>query len=286
MFSITPRCALAVAGRSFAAAALVVIALLISGRATPRVVRAQEVNPHSLAALLDGTGFVQIRAGEFRMGSTSGIASEAPVHPVRIAHAFEIGKFEVTQGQWEAVMGSAHAEHEPGKVEPPSANDPSHFKGLTRPVENVSWNDVQRFLVVLNSRDTSHIYRLPTEAEWEYAAKAGSTADAPPNLTDSAWFESNADSQTQPAGQKKPNAWGLYDMHGNVSEWVSDWFGLDTYANSPATDPAGPVAGSYKLYRGCSWLSPGKDCRAAVRTFNFPIDGLYNVGFRLVRTPR
>jgi formylglycine-generating enzyme required for sulfatase activity len=251
--------------------------------------RAQSLTPHGLAALLDGTGFVRIPAGEFLMGSESGIAAERPVHQVRISKAFEMGRFEVTQGQWVAVMGSAHSTPESGKatkLEAPTDSNPSHFKDLSSPVEKVSWNEVQQFLTTLNRRDPTHAYRLPTEAEWEYAARAGEPTDAPRDLHRIAWFTSNSDGRTHHAGRKEANAWGLHDVHGNVAEWVSDWYGFDYYEHSPAVDPQGPESGSYRVFRGCSWLGPASDCRAALRTFNFPGDGLYNVGFRLVRTAK
>jgi len=242
----------------------------------------------SLGALLDGAGFAKIPAGEFLMGSTGGTASEQPVHRVRVSRGFEIGKFEVTQAQWEAVMATAHPSTVPekgAKPAPTSELNPSHFKGPTLPVESVSWADAQRFLTKLNARDTKYVYRLPTEAEWEYVAQAGRTHDAVADL-EVGWFESNSDAQTHPIGQKRPNAWGLYDTQGNVSEWVDDWFALDYYEESPAADPPGPPSGSYRVYRGCSWLHAASDCRSATRLFNFPNDGYYNVGFRLVRTER
>jgi formylglycine-generating enzyme required for sulfatase activity len=267
----------------------IVVAGVCIQRAEPTHLQAQDVSLHGLGALLDGSGFVQIPAGEFLMGARDGAASEQPVHRVRISKRFEMGKLEVTQAQWQAVMGSAHPSRDPGRGangEAAAEVSPSHFKGPTLPVETVSWNDVQRFLTTLNARDTKYVYRLPTEAEWEYASRAGSTGDSTGNLSDIAWFEANAGGQPQPAGQKRPNAWGLLDMQGNLSEWVSDWYGFDYYADSPTADPTGPESGSYRVFRGCSWLSPAADCRSALRLFNFPIDGYYNVGFRLVRTPK
>src|SRR6185295_12837821 len=129
------------------------------------------------------------------------------VHKVRITRQFEIGKYEVTQEQWQAVMG----------------DNPSNFKGANLPVEKVSWNDAQDFLLKLNARD-GYTYRLPTEAEWEYACRAGSMGDFAGELDDVAWYDKNSGSKTHPVGQKRPNVWGLYDMHGNVSEWCSDWY--------------------------------------------------------------
>jgi formylglycine-generating enzyme required for sulfatase activity len=246
--------------------------------------RPQESNLHGMGALLDGSGFVRIAAGEFVMGSRNGKPDEQPVHRVVISSSFEMGKFEVTQAQWEAVMRRAHAKVGPGEAA--GSGNPSHFKGPSLPVENVSWNEVQQFLRLLNARDPKHEYRLPTEAEWEYACRAGNTGDYGGSLDAIAWYESNSDGRTQPVGRKDPNAWGLYDMHGNVWEWVQDWYGFEYYEERTSTDPAGPESGSYKVYRGGGWLSNAGDCRASARGFNFPGDRYYYVGFRLVRTNR
>jgi formylglycine-generating enzyme required for sulfatase activity len=232
-----------------------------------------------LSAIIDGPGMVPIAAGEFLMGASGDVADVQPVHRVRISHGFEMGKFEVTQAQWETVMRNAHAK--PGTE---TNTNPSDFKGASRPVDSVSWIDVQQFLARINARDEQHQYRLPTEAEWEYACRAGK--DEPANVDSVAWYKENSNATTQPVGQKKPNAWGLYDMLGNVAEWVSDWYGNDYYAQSPATDPQGPESGSYRVFRGGAWFDPAKFCRASHRGFDFPIHRLYNVGFRLVRTAR
>ena len=232
-----------------------------------------------LQALLDGTEFVRIPSGRFVMGSADGSQDEQPPHRVRIPTGFEMGKHEVTQEQWYAVMRRAHAN--PGEDDHLA---PSRFRGADLPVESVSWPDVQEFLKRMNARDPSYIYRLPTESEWEYACRAGSNADEAGGLDGSAWFEPNAASATHPVGQKQPNAWGLHDMHGNVAEWVADWYG--SYDAAEASDPRGPAAGSYRVFRGGSWLSAGRYCRCAARGFNFPNDRYDSVGFRLVRTKR
>ncbi len=244
---------------------------------------------YGLSALLDGSGFVQIRAGEFLMGSSNGNSDEQPMHRVRINHDFEMGKFEVTQAQWSAVLSSAHGRT--AKAETPASevlpgSDPSHFKGSRLPVESVAWNDVQRFLRALNARDSKHEYRLPTEAEWEYACRAGSSGDYSGDLDAMAWYEANSDAQTHPVGLKQANAWGLYDMHGNVWEWVQDWYGSEYYEDALATDPAGPAEGSFRANRGGCWHKAAGYCRSAVRGFDFPGDGYYSVGFRLVRTSK
>ena len=171
--------------------------------------------------------FVKIAPGEFMMGCSHADSActpdEQPAHRVQITKPFEIGKFEVTQAQWQAVMGS----------------NPSTIKGSDHPVETVSKNDAHDFLAKLNERHDGYLYRLPTEAEWEYAARAGTSAP-PASLDDFAWYAANSGDTTHPVGQKKPNAWGLYDMLGNVREWVEDNFARDYYANSPAADPTGP----------------------------------------------
>lgn len=174
--------------------------------------------------------FVKIAPGEFVMGCSEGDAQcgndEKPAHKVRITKAFEIGKYEVTQAQWQASMGS----------------NPSAIKGDDRPVEMVSKNDVHDFLAKLNAANDGYKYRLPSEAEWEYAARAGDSGE-PQSLDDVAWYGVNSGDITHPVGTKKPNAWGLYDMLGNVREWVEDSFAANYYANSPAADPTGPAAG-------------------------------------------
>jgi formylglycine-generating enzyme required for sulfatase activity len=173
--------------------------------------------------------FVKIAPGEFMMGCSVGDtacdADEKPAHRVQITKAFEIGKFEVTQAQWVAVMGS----------------NPSTNKGDDRPVETVSKQDAQDFLAKLTARNDGYKYRLPTEAEWEYAARAG--APLPASLDDVAWYAGNSGDETHPVGQKKPNAWGLYDTLGNVREWVADQWAMNYYASSPVVDPTGPAAG-------------------------------------------
>jgi formylglycine-generating enzyme required for sulfatase activity len=211
--------------------------------------------------------FVQIPAGEFDMGSESGAPDERPVHPVRISKAFEVGKYPVTQGQWEAVMGS----------------NPSSFKGADRPVELVSWNQVREFLKKLNEERDGYRYRLPTEAEWEYAARAGTTGDYAPELDAVAWYAANWGGETHPVGQKRPNGWGLYDMLGNVWEWCQDWHGADYYKTSPAVDPRGPESGKFRVVRGGSWLSPPSCLRAPFRLGFGPGDRFHFLGFRCVR---
>ncbi|MCG6957864.1 MAG: SUMF1/EgtB/PvdO family nonheme iron enzyme [Gemmatimonadetes bacterium] len=218
--------------------------------------------------------FVEIPAGTFQMGDLTGNGSpnELPVHTVNITRSFSMLKTEVTQDQWWAVVG----------------NRPSHFSscGGTCPVENVSWSDVQRFLDTLNARDPGKDYRLPTEAEWEYAARAGTTSDFAGTgvLNDMGWHASNSGSTTHPAGQKQPNAWGLYDMHGNVWEWVQDRYGEDYYSVSPTNDPQGPDTGAARLLRGGGWGSWWMFASCAHRSnADLPQNRNPDNGFRLVR---
>jgi formylglycine-generating enzyme required for sulfatase activity len=211
--------------------------------------------------------FVRIPAGEFDMGSESGDSDEKPVHRVRISKAFEMGKYPVTQGQWEAVMGS----------------NPSSFKGPDRPVEQVSWNDVQVFLEKLNARGDGYRYRLPTEAEWEYAARAGTTGDSATDADAVTWHAKKSGSQTHPVGQTQANAWGICDMLGNVWEWCQDWYGADYYRKSPGIDPPGPWSGKHRVVRGGSWSSVARDLRASIRNWDLPGYWVNYYGFRCVR---
>ncbi|MCI0526115.1 MAG: formylglycine-generating enzyme family protein, partial [Nitrospira sp.] len=170
-------------------------------------------------------------------------------------------------------------------------NNPSQFKGQTNPVENVSWEDVQEFIRELNTQEGGKLYRLPTEAEWEYAARAGSTSkyvfgDEETQLDQYAWYRYNSGGKTHPVGQLKPNTWGFYDMYGNVWEWVSDLYHKDYYAQSPDTDPQGPADSSHqkpdRVARGGGWLSDARFCRSASRGVA-PGVRRGHVGFRLVR---
>lgn len=151
---------------------------------------------------------VLIRPGKFMMGSENGERNEKPVHEVTISQPFYLGKYEVTQAQWEAVMGS----------------NPSESKGIYLPVECVSWEDCQNFIKKLNSKGVG-TFRLPTEAEWEYACRAGTTGDHAGKIDEMAWYGKMNEFRKQPVGMKKANPWGLYDMHGNVFEWCQDWYG-------------------------------------------------------------
>ncbi|GHU24948.1 hypothetical protein AGMMS50243_28630 [Betaproteobacteria bacterium] len=284
-----------------------------------------------------GTEFILIPAGSFTMGADKNAEKasddETPLHLVSISQAFYLGKYPVTQEQWEAVMGS----------------NPSQFKGRNNPVEEVSWDDVQTFIQRLNAKEGTKKYRLPTEAEWEYAARAGTKSaysfgddaekpgdgaekagddakqlggdaeqsgddaaqlrdgaeqlgdgaeqlkddaeqlkDGAEQLKDDAeqlgayaWYYDNSVRQTHPVGQKKPNPWGLYDMHGNVWEWVNDWYDKSYYSRSPSTDPAGPASGQRRVLRGGSWNLHAEHLRSANRGSGTPGLRYDGFGFRL-----
>ena len=215
---------------------------------------------------LAGMEFVRISAGEFLMGSGDS------VRRVRISQAFDLGKYEVTQEQWEAVMGG----------------NPSGFSGCGRcPVERVSWEDAQAFIGKLNAAGGESPYRLPTEAEWEYALRAGMTGERYAGSVDAiAWHDGNSGERTHPVGGKAPNAWGLYDMQGNVSEWVQDWFAWpQDRPRGSLTDPRGPARGTDRQIRGCGWDDDSRWCEALYYgAIGKPDVRNHSIGFRLLRT--
>ncbi|MEO6390493.1 MAG: formylglycine-generating enzyme family protein [Pyrinomonadaceae bacterium] len=214
-----------------------------------------------------GIDFVYVPSGSFDMGSADGPGDEIPVHRVTISQGFYLGKTEVTQAQWKAVMGV----------------NPSSNKGDNMPVQEVSWDDVMEFIRLLNSQSGGAIYRLPTEAEWEYACRAGTTGPYAGDLDAMAWYDANSDQKTHPVGQKQPSAWGLYDMHGNVLEWVQDWYG--SYGEGAQADPKGAALGSGRVYRGGAFGFPATMLRSADRDYDKPDHRSYGIGFRLARTP-
>ena len=283
----------------------------------PAVVQAQAgpARPEFLPGPLPGMRFVALPAGTFQMGSSESeilhwkqkppvsfmaefgftvhqwpewLAGESPRHAVTL-DAFQLMTTEVTQAQWQAVMGA----------------NPAVFKGDDLPVVNVSWLDAQAFISALDARDPGHRYRLPTEAEWEYACRAGSAGrwccgDESAPLGDFAWFWRNCGDSLlagnwssqriranhgglHPVGLKQPNAWGLHDMHGNAFEWCQDWF--DAYDASARTNPAGPASGARRVLRGGSWRGSALHLRCAVRGRRDPAVALDHLGFRLCRTP-
>jgi len=219
---------------------------------------------------VNGVSFqmVSIVGGTFQMGSTTGDDDEKPVHEVRVG-SFAIGQTEVTQELWGTVMGT----------------NPSNFKGNKRPVERVSWNDCQTFIAKLNQL-TGKTFRLPTEAEWEYAARGGIqskgyTYSGSNSIEEVAWYTSNSGSTTHEVATKAPNELGLYDMSGNVWEWCQDWYGSDYYSSSVVNSPTGPSSGSSRVYRGGSWRNNATYCRVAYRGHNSPTVSYNYLGLRL-----
>ena len=216
---------------------------------------------------------VYVQGGTFMMGATAEQGSdswdgEKPAHQVTLS-SFSIGRYEVTQEEWQAVMGS----------------NPSNIKGAKRPVDNVSWNDCQEFIRKLNGV-TGRRFRLPTEAEWEYAARGGNRSQGykysgSNNLNSVAWYRDNSGETTHDVGQKSPNELGIYDMSGNVWEWCSDWYG--NYSSSSQTNPTGSYSGSHRVDRGGSWLNYARGCRVSLRNSITPGDRLNCLGFRLAQ---
>ena len=223
-----------------------------------------------------------IPGGTFNMGGSSSNSYslqnyEMPIHQVTLSKAFYLGKTEVTQAQWQAKMGS----------------NPSNFVGYSdspsRPVEFVSWNNIAGF-------NTATGLRLPTEAEWEYAYRGGTTTafhsmPGYPNGTNDAsllgniaWYNNNS-SGTHAVAGKAANAFGMYDMSGNVYEWCNDWYGSTYYSTSPSMDPAGPSSGSYRVLRGGYWNNISIYCRSSYRDYYKPADRSRGIGFRVARTP-
>jgi len=231
-----------------------------------------------------GMRLVLIPSGQFHMGlpeaDSRALDGEKPQHTVRISKPFYLAVTPVTQEQYERVMGS----------------NPSYFTGSPgilgffgkgggprHPVEQASWKDAVEFCRKLSAREGRR-YRLPTEAEWEYACRAGSTTswcfgNDKSALRDYAWYRANSEGKTHPVAEKKPNAWGLYDMHGNVWEWCSDWFG--EYTSTAADDPTGATAGSLRVDRGGSWYGFPRNCRSAFRYGDTPGHRSSYLGFRV-----
>ena len=233
-----------------------------------------------------------VPAGSFLMGSPDTekghSIDEGPRHRVTISRGFWMGKYEVTQAQWRGIMKSNPSILKPKRpfLKKLGLSNLPHVDQRELPVERVSWNDVQEFIRKLN-RKTGLTFRLPTEAEWEYACRAGSESayyfgDNRKELSRYAWYNGNTSAETHPVGRKKPNAWGLCDMAGNVFEWCQDWYSRDFYQYSPATDPTGPSSGTARVFRGGSWFSSENRCRSAFRYGYNPDLKYANLGFRLV----
>lgn len=263
-------------------------ALLVAAYADERDVAARRV--------LDGIAFVRIEPGEFTMGSDVGQPDERPAHRVRITKAFELGKFELTQAQWEGVMGS---------------NPSARTRCPDCPVTHVSWTEAQEFCARASVL-TGRTWRLPTEAEWEYACRAGTTTmfsfgDDPELLDAHGWYFRNSGNtllpadtvwdfnrafqlegwgcQAHPVGRKLPNPWGLHDMHGNVWEWCSDFYGAQAYAQpGRSVDPVGPSYGERRVVRGGSWIIGTADCRSSARYSIEASDRNAYYAFRVARS--
>lgn len=257
--------------------------LLGESPATPAPAKAESPAPAAKTApgeyreTATGMEFVLVKGGCYQMGDTFGDGEddEKPVHEVCVKE-FCLGKYEVTQGQWKRVMGE----------------NPSHFKESDEnPVEFVSWNDAQEFIRRLNFM-SGKSYRLPTEAEWEYAARSGGkrekwagTSDES-EIHDYSWFSANAGRKTHPVGRKRPNGLGLHDMSGNVLEWVGDWYDKDYYRNSPKNDPQGPGSAQIKVVRGGSWDGYPWFVRPSYRYGYDPTNRVSLIGFRLGFSPQ
>ena len=211
---------------------------------------------------------------------------ETPQHKVRISKGFQMGVHEVTLGQFKQFIAGAGRD---GLLTGDFIKYNSGGDGDSAAVTYVSWDDAQDFIRWLNQKEGGNAYRLPTEAEWEYAARAGTTTryswgDNAGQAGDYAWYDGNA-KRVHAVGTKKPNPWGLYDMHGNVWEWVQDWYDDNYYRNSPTNDPKGVASGRYRVLRGGSWSNFAGFLRSAVRLNASPGLRYYSVGFRLVRQP-
>ena len=213
---------------------------------------------------------VLVEGGTFMMGSEDGRDIEKPVHQVHL-DSFEIGKYPLTQKQWQDIMG----------------NNPSHFAGENLPVERVSWFDASAFIKKINAKYPGMNYRLPTEAEWEYAARGGNKSKGFPyagsnDLNEIGWYWENSEEKTHLVGQKKANELGIHDMSGNVFEWCKDFYGA--YPSENQTNPKGPDKGDYRVMRGGSWNRSASSCRVSLRFNNIPNDRDFYYGFRLARS--
>jgi formylglycine-generating enzyme required for sulfatase activity len=207
-----------------------------------------------------------IPEGKFTMGSPL----DGPQHEVKLTGLFWLGRTEVTQGQWQSVMGT----------------NPSNFRGKDLPVENVSYNDAALFCRKLDAKTllpTGWRFKLPSEAQWEYACRAGTTAEDAGDVNPSAWYSANSGSKTHGVGTKNANAWGLHDMRGNVWEWCADWYGA--YPSEAQTNPSGPDEGAYRVYRGGAWGDPSMRCRSTNRDKRAPDDIQGSIGFRVAVVP-
>jgi formylglycine-generating enzyme required for sulfatase activity len=236
---------------------------------------AKKAEPPKHTSTAPNIEMVRVEGGTFQMGSDDkeAYSNEKPVHTVTVG-SFSIGKYEITQAQWRSVMGTS----------------PSYFKNCDNcPVENVSWDDIQQFLSKLNNLSSKR-YRLPTEAEWEFAARGGNSSNGfkysgSNDLNAVAWYDYNSGSKTHSVGGKSANELGIYDMSGNVWEWCSDWYDSEYYSSSPSSNPTGAVTGAFRVLRGGSWNSRAVFCRVANRAESAPSHRDSGCGFRLVSFP-
>jgi formylglycine-generating enzyme required for sulfatase activity len=246
-----------------AAIVVVVVAALIlfawDTYHTPKVVKNQI-----------GIELILVPPGSFMMGSAGGRDDEKPMHQVTISNGFLIGRYEVTAGQWKSVMGK----------------EPPNFKSDDLPAQFITWNGAQEFILRLNQKNDGYTYRLPTEAEWEYACRAGKKGEDPTDIEWLAWYDGNADNRVHRVGERHANDWGLYDMQGNVSEWCRDWYDQNYYGQSPGADPQGPNSGSERVKRGGSRYDNRSMVRASSRQGGTPDQLLDTNGFRIVADAR
>ena len=234
------------------------------------------------------TTWIYVQGGSFMMGSNAGDNDEKPIHEVSVS-SFYIGKYLVTQKEWQEVMGS----------------NPSYFKGDMLPVEKISWYDAIEYCNKRSIKEglqpcysgsganiscdwTANGYRLPKEAEWEYAARGGKKSkgykySGSDDIKKVAWYDSNSGSKTHPVGEKQANELGIYDMSGNVWEWCWDWYSRDYYSESPSSNPRGPSSGDYRVLRGGAWRNDGLDCRVACRCYCNPDLRYDDYGLRILR---
>lgn len=257
-------------GRLFVVMLMVLLPFLASAQGDGGQANRPRLNPVIQRLIAN---MVSIEGGTFTMGATSEQGGDArvyeiPAHQVTLS-SFSIGRYEVTQEEWQTVMG----------------NNPSCFKGARLPVEAVSWDDCEEFIRKLNSMTGQH-FRLPTEAEWEFAARGGNRSRGykycgSNTVGNVAWYNGNSGSRTHSVGQLSPNELGLYDMSGNVEEWCNDWH--DSYSSGAQNNPKGPLSGTCRVLRGGNWYLGVGCCRVSYRFFSTPEDRLINVGFRLAQ---
>jgi formylglycine-generating enzyme required for sulfatase activity len=234
---------------------------------------------------------VLIPAGTFLMGSLKaedGAEDERPQHKVTLEQAYYMGVYPVTQEEYKKVMLTNPSYFSP------TGEGKAWVMGMSTsnfPVEQVSWVDAKAFCAKLSDlaaeKTAGRLYRVPSEAEWEYACRAGSTkkyhyGDTEDDLKAVGWYEANSGSRPHNVGRKKPNAWGLHDMHGNVAQWCNDWYFKDYYSEGFNTNPKGPISGASRVVRGGNWLHVAGNCRAAIRGSKAPAFRYNNIGFRVV----